>query len=239
MKNKAIFSIAIVCLILGIMLAIQFKTTSIHEIGYDPVRITELTQKLNTVTVERDTLAEEVVSLRERLSNFRATDQAMKDLHEDLVKARMAAGLTPVEGPGIIVTLDDGVRSLQTGENPNNLLIHDLDLLIVINELKTSGAEAISINGERITAMTEIRCAGTMILVNWNKIAPPYVIKAIGDPLKLESGMLIRGGQIETLKLLGNQASVEKSENIKIPEFAGRMTVNFAKPIQSEEEAGK
>lgn len=239
MKNKAIISIAAVSLVLGIMLAIQFKTTANHQTGYIPARVEELTQKLNTVTEERDALAEEVVQLRERVSNFRETNEAMKDLQEDLEKARTIACLNAVKGPGIIVTLDDSTRTLQSGENPNNLLIHELDLLIVVNELRTSGAEAISINDERITALSEIRCAGTLILVNWNKIAPPFIIKAIGDPNKLESGMLIRGGHIETLRLLGNQATIQKSENIEIPGYSGRMAYRFAEPVKIKEEAGK
>ncbi len=62
-----------------------------------------------------------------------------KELQEELRKTNMAAGLLPVQGPGIIVTLDDSTRNLQPGENPNHLLVHDLDILTIVNEMRSSG----------------------------------------------------------------------------------------------------
>ncbi|MBO8159326.1 DUF881 domain-containing protein [Thermosyntropha sp.] len=235
-KKSTFISIAAVCLVLGMMLAIQFKTTQSYQQATLPARINELSQQLNTVTEERDALAEEVLILREKLKNSRDYDQAMLDLQEELQRASMAACMLPVEGPGIIVILDDSKRILQPGENPNNLLIHDIDILMLINELKASGAEAISINGERITAMTEIRCAGTMILVNWNKISPPFEIRAIGNPDMLESGLMIRGGIVEMLKVGGMQVNIQKMEKISIPAYNGKLKFKYSTPVEYKEE---
>ena len=238
MRSKgAQVSIAVVCLVLGIMLAVQFKTTQSLKTDLVPARVEELTQKLNTITNERDALGEEVLSLREKLKNVREDNQAMADLQEELQKANMVAGLVSLEGPGVIVTLNDSTRNLQAGENSNALIIHDSDLLMVVNELKASGAEAISINGERLTSMSEIRCAGTLILVNWTKIGPPFEIKAIGNPDMLESGLLIKNGFVESLKYLGIQVHIQKSEEIEIPAYSGRMDFTFAKPVQYKEKA--
>ncbi len=238
MRNKsAQFSIAAISLVLGIMLAVQFKTATSIGNEFLPPRVEDLTRRLVEVTEERDVLSEEVLSLREKLKNIRENNQAMADLQEELQKANMAAGLLEVEGPGVIITLNDSNRSLQAGENPNALLVHDQDLLMVVNELKASGAEAISINGERITAMSEIRCAGTMILVNWNKIGPPFIIKAIGDPDMLESGMLIKGGYLETLKFLGIQANIQKADSVNIPAVSKPIKFDFAKPVEYKKEA--
>lgn len=238
MRSKgALLSIALVCLVLGVMLAIQFKTTESLEPVNSNERITDLTQKLNTVTEERDALAEEVLSLRTKLSNFRENDQALADMQEEVQIANMAAGATPIEGPGIVLTLNDSSISLQAGENANALLIHDLDILMVVNELKASGAEAISVNNKRITAMSEIRCAGTTILVNWDKIAPPFVIKAIGNPDMLESGIMMRGGHLEQLKFLGMQVHLQKEENVKIPAYTGRFKFEYGSPIEYKEKA--
>lgn len=238
MRGKgAVLSIAIVSLVLGIMLAIQFKTTQNINSDLVPARVNDLTQKLNTVTEEREALAEEVLSLREKLKNVRDYNQAMADLQDELQTANMVAGLTSAEGPGVILTMNDSPRNLQAGENPNPLLIHDQDLLIIVNELKASGAEAISINGERLTAMSEIRCAGTMILVNWTKIAPPFEIKAIGNPDMLESGLLIKGGYLESLKFLGIQANIQKVEKLEVPAYSGRTKFSYSKPVQFKEKA--
>lgn len=238
MRSKgAQISIALVCLILGVMLAVQFRTTASIQATQSDGRINELTQKLQTVTSERDALAEEVLSLRSKLSNFRQTDQALADLQEEVIEANMAAGLVPVEGPGIILTVDDSPLNLQSVENANALLIHDRDLLILANELKASGAEAISINGKRLTAMSEIRCAGTTILVNWDKIAPPFEIRAVGNPDMLESGISMRGGYLDQLKLLGMQVHFQKHEKIEIPAYTGSFKFDYGKPIKYEEKA--
>lgn len=238
-NNGALVSIAAVCLVLGIMISIQFKSTQGVGPSMVPARVTELTEKVDKVTDERDALAEEVLDLREKLKNVREFDTAMADLQEELQYANMAAGLIELEGAGLTVILDDSARSVKTGEDPNDLLIHDYDLLMVVNELKASGAEAISVNGERIIAMSEIRCAGTTILVNWIKIAPPFEIKAIGNPDMLESGLTMKGGYLQTLKLLGVQANLQKVENITIPAYSGRMKFSYGSPVQYKEKAAE
>lgn len=236
-NNGALISIAAVCLVLGIMMSIQFKSTQGVGPTMVPSRLTELTEKLDKVTEERDALADEVLDLREKLKNVREFDTAMADLQDELQNASMAAGMLEVEGPGIIIKLDDSPRALKTGDNPNEAIVHDLDLLIVVNDLKASGAEAISVNGERIISMSEIRCAGTLILVNWIKLAPPFEIKAIGDPEMLESGITMKGGHLLLLKNLDYIVSVQKMEKINIPAYSGRMKFTYGSPIPYKERA--
>jgi uncharacterized protein YlxW (UPF0749 family) len=126
---------------------------------------------------------------------------------------------------------------VQPGEDPNAGLVHDRDILNIVNEMRASGAEAICVNNERITAMSEIRCAGTTILVNWNKIAPPFVIKAIGDPELLGSGLSIRGGQLEDLKSAGLQTQLVRNDKIDIPAFNGALKFQYTSPTQSTKKA--
>lgn len=238
-SNGALISIAAVCLVLGIMISIQFKSTQSAEPNVAHARVAELTEKLETVTEERNVLIDEVLDLREKLKNVREYDTAMADLQDELFNVKMAAGMLEVEGAGIVLTLNDSIRALQIGEDPNDALIHDYDILMVVNELKASGAEAISVNGERIVAMSEIRCAGPTILVNWIKIAPPFEIKAIGDPDMLESGLTMKGGHLQTLKLLDMQITLQKEENIVIPAYSGRMKYNYSSPVQYKEKAAE
>lgn len=221
-------SIMAVCLVLGIMLAVQFKNSQNSDINLRGTRSEEIVIKLNTVTQERDALAKEVISLREKIAHVQNNDDATAGIQEELKKSNMAAGLVPVEGQGIVVTLNDSPRTVQIDEDPNALIIHDKDILRVVNELKASGAEAISVNGERIMAMSEIRCAGTTILVNSNKIGPPFVIQAIGDPQMLESGLSIKGGIVEELKYYSLQVQIQKSERVKIPAYSGALKFNYS-----------
>ncbi len=226
-KNGQI-SIMLVCLVLGIMLAVQFKNSQNSDINLRGTRSDEIMVKLNTATQERDALAQEVISLREKIANVRNNDNATAGIQDELKKSNMAAGLMPVHGPGILVTLNDSPRTLQADENPNDLIIHDKDILRIVNELKASGAEAIAVNDERIMAMSEIRCAGTTILVNSNKIGPPFVIKAIGDPQMLESGLSIKGGIVEELRLWSLQVQIQKNSKIEIPAFSGALNFKYS-----------
>lgn len=230
-SRSAQVTIAVVCLILGVLLAIQFKTQKNINETLMPGRLEELSQRLIEVTKQRDMLSEEAESLREKLQNIRQDNQAMADLQDEVMKANMAAGMIAVTGPGVMVTLNDSNRNLQTGENPNYAIVHDYDLLTLVNELRASGAEAIAINDERLTSVSEIRCAGTLILVNWARIGPPYVIKAIGDPEMLTSGLNIRGGHMETLKYLGLQTSIQKVDSLELPAFNGSMKFTHAVPV--------
>lgn len=227
-SKKGQISIMAVCLVLGIMLSVQFKNSQNSEVNLRGSRSDEVYEKYIQVTEERDSLAAEVDSLREKLVNVQNDNDATKELQEELKKSNMAAGLLPVKGPGIIITLNDSPRQLQLGEDPNNLLVHDVDIQDVVSELRASGAEAISINNERIIAMSEIRCAGTTILVNTNKIAPPFVIKAIGDPQMLESGLTIKGGVVKKLKDYGLLVQIQKNEEVQIPAFSGALKLKYA-----------
>jgi uncharacterized protein YlxW (UPF0749 family) len=221
-------SIMIVCLVLGIMLAVQFKNTQNNDVNLRGARTDEVYERLMDVTEERDALAKEVLSLREKMVNVTNDNNANSELKEEMQKVNMAAGLLPVQGQGVIVTLNDSSRTPEMGEDPNGLLVHDVDIQDVVGELKASGAEAISVNEERIIAMTEIRCAGTTILVNTNKIAPPFIIKAIGDSQMLESGLTIKGGAAQKLKDYGLQVQIQKYNNVELPAYSGVIKTKYS-----------
>lgn len=236
-SKSAKISIAIVSLVLGIMLAVQFKTTASNNATQLPARVEDMAQELNSATRERDALAEEVVSLQSKLSNVRNTDQAMADLQEELQKTSMAAGTKAVEGPGIILTVNDIPRKIEPGEDPNLYIVHDNDLFTLVNDLKASGAEAISINNQRITAMSEIRCASTLIVINTRRVGPPYVIKATGNPDNLESGVNINGGWLSLMRGWGYQINLQKSEKVQIPAYNGPIRFEYSIPAEKGEKA--
>jgi uncharacterized protein YlxW (UPF0749 family) len=227
-------SIMAICLLVGILLAVQLRTSDNYGTSLRGTRVDELAFNISTLTQENNALAQEVVSLRGKLTNVGSDSQLTADLQEELKKANMLAGLTAVSGPGIIVTLNDSPRSIQPGDDPNALLVHDIDILNIVNEMRASGAEAISVNDQRITAMSEIRCAGTTILVNWNKIAPPFVIKATGDPQLLESGLSIRGGKLEELRSFGLQTQLVRNDMIQIPAYSGVLKFQYTSPTESD-----
>jgi uncharacterized protein YlxW (UPF0749 family) len=221
-------SIALVCVILGLMLAVQFRTTNDTRASLGYQRMEDLTLQLKETEKERATLKDELSKLRGQMAKGQG-------FSAELEKVRMEAGLISVAGPGISIILDDSKRSRQPGENPNLYLIHDDDLLKVINELRAAGAEAISINEQRLLATSEIRCAGPTLSVNNTRSAPPYEIRAIGNPQTLENSLKMRGGVVETLQFWGIQVSVKRHEAVTVPAYKGTHRFEYAKPIKEVE----
>lgn len=223
------WALAGVGLVLGIMLAFQFRVTS--EINKtEPVQRTQLlANQVNQLKKDRDFLQGQVDSLREDFDRVSAGPRD-SELKSELERARILAGVTELSGPGVEATLNDSNRNLKPGENPNLYVLHDEDVLRVLNELRAAGAEAISINGQRILAVTEVRCTGPTIVLNRDKrLAPPYVISAIGDPDTLESSIKMKGGVAETLQFWGIQVAVKKIPQVTVPAYSGGTRFEYAK----------
>lgn len=134
---------------------------------------------------------------------------------DEISKLSGLTGTNNIMGQGIIITLTDSEKPLQTDENPNLGIIHNMDLLELVNDLWKGKAKAVYINNQRITAMTEFTCIGPTILVNKTRIVPPFVIKAIGDPEKLSK--TIEAGYIQILVQNKINYSLEKYKKIEIP----------------------
>ncbi|WP_422444230.1 DUF881 domain-containing protein [Thermoanaerobacterium sp. DL9XJH110] len=242
MKNtaKAHFLIAAVCFVLGMMLVAQFRSVQINGGAVTSLqRVEKLTSDLKNAMDEKEKLQKEVVELRNRIAEYESSVSRVSDITEamqkELEKARMTAGLLAGSGPGVVITLDDSNVPRQPGEDPNLFLIHDEDLLKVINELFAAGAEAVSVNGQRIIANSEIRCVGPTIIINSVRLAPPFVVEAIGDPDTLESSLKMRGGVIESLEVFGIQVNIKKQDNINMPAYNGPIQFKYFKPQKAGE----
>ncbi|MEN6564790.1 MAG: DUF881 domain-containing protein [Veillonellales bacterium] len=217
-------AIGLVCVVLGIMLAVQFRTTQDVRSTIPFQRIEDLSQRLQQTEKERDALLKQVRELRKTSGAETAT--------QEIENIKMGAGVVAFQGSGVSVVIDDSKRPSKPGENPNLYLIHDDDILKVINELWAAGAEAISINEQRLIASSEIRCAGPTLSVNNTRYSPPYEIRAIGEPQTLENALKMRGGVVETLQFWGIQVAIKKQENINVPAYKGTFRFEYAKPVK-------
>lgn len=229
-------SIVLVSFILGLLLAVQFRTQANVEVTRTTTRVDELTTMLQNAEKERENLQEEVKELRDKMREYEkaATEgrSLLEAMRQELDKARMAAGLVEVTGPGVLVYLEDSILKAAPGEDPNLYLIHQEDLLQIVNELFAAGAEAISINGQRVVTTTEIRCAGPTILVNGTRIGSPYEISAIGESKTLESSLNMPGGVIEMLRTVGIKVMVTKKQKVVVPAFSGGFQFKYAKVVE-------
>lgn len=138
-------------------------------------------------------------------------------LRAELTELEALSGARDLYGPGIVIIVQDGVRELQSGESANNVLVHDGDLISIVEELRNAGAEAISVNDERVLFGTsDIVCVGPVIMINGRHLAPPYVIKAIGDRKVLEATMNAPGSFIDLLRGWGIRVEVNTAMFLEI-----------------------
>ncbi len=242
MKNKtAKITIFCVCIILGFFFALQLKSVRINaKETSQPARIEELSQLLIEEKEKNEILNKQLEQYAQDVDKFR--DQAQQSggyasvLAEQLERADLLAGNTAVHGPGITVTLKDSVSVNTSGMDENAYVVHDSDLLRVINELRASGAEAISLNGERVLATSEIRCAGPTVSINNTRYAAPFVIKAIGDPDTMEQSLMMRSGIVSELENFQIEVTVVKSQDITVEASRQNLTFTYAVPVKEAEE---
>nr|MDA8097591.1 DUF881 domain-containing protein [Clostridia bacterium] len=157
--KKSYMALIVVGLLFGLMLSMQFRVTRENIANTSVERIRQLTAEVEQTAEKRDALRDRIDELRKELDEIASLTRHDR-LRSELELVRMQAGLLPVTGPGIEVTLNDSPMALQPGQNANLYILHDEDLLKVLNELRAAGAEALAINGERLIASSEVRCIG-------------------------------------------------------------------------------
>jgi uncharacterized protein YlxW (UPF0749 family) len=183
-------------LLLGIIIPVQVRgiIKEQNRKSKSVLGIDELITQINEIKDLNDVLKadlDEVQKEKEELTLSiiqQQSDTELEELFNSLKEYRFKAGLTDVTGPGIIIRLDDAAVRNQNAD-PSSLIIHDSDIKEILNDLKEAGAQAISINGERIVAMSEQICNGPTIKINNNRYAVPYEIRVIGDPDMLNMAM--------------------------------------------------
>ncbi len=226
MKEKITLAISIGCaaLILTMVMFTQFKTVDKTDItAIETMRETELRTELanwKTKYEEVETKMEEQANrINEYKQELNEDENSSKILEQEVKEAETLLGYTDVKGEGIIVTLTD----------TDIYSIEDYELMKLVNELNLAGAEAISINDERIVASSEIAFVNnSIVLVNTRKVSGPYVVKAIGDKKYLESSLTIKNGYIDQIKAQERGIAYEISDNITIPAYNGVLNLKYA-----------
>lgn len=230
MQKSVYVSIATVSLVLGLLIAFQFRTTSSLAGGVPVDRFQELTIERKEVEQDNAHLEQEAADLAAKIEEAqKGRSQASDVLESELSKVRMYAGLTSLTGPGVEVIMENpSERDVYSGFYS----IRDEDILKVINDLRGAGAEAMAVNEQRILSTSEIRLAGTHINVNMVRLSPPYRILAIGNPGTLKSSLEIKGGFVEYLSANGITVVVQQWEEVNIPAYNGSLRFDYAKPVQ-------
>lgn len=221
-------SLTLVLFVLGLFLSVQWRSEREKPAAQDSRAREVYGMTLKRLEDEQKALKGEIEQLQREVQAYQELVTLRKDtlgeLAEELKLQRIAAGLVPLKGSGVKVVLDDSKRTPAPGENPNLYIIHDYQLRDVVNLLWQAGAEAMSINTERLVATTSIYSSGGTIMVNSTRLSPPFVIQALGDPER----MINLVGQPSSLRILKAQAeayglslSFQREKELKAPAFLG------------------
>ncbi|HHU48917.1 MAG: DUF881 domain-containing protein [Caldicoprobacterales bacterium] len=244
--NKTTWLITLVCVILAFFTvkALEGQKTEMEIGGVTSLQtIKKLMDKKKDLEQRREEYDQIIKMQVNELAQYenRAADKSMKlqQMQKEVQETRLAAGLLPVEGPGIEIILNDRKRDSFLNTNlymMNYFIVHDSDMLHVINELRGAGAEAIAINGTRIMATSRISCGGPTINVGKSeRFAPPFVIHAIGDPDALMAGFQREDSIYHDLIAWGLEFQIRRMESIEIPRYLGEIEFTYAEAIQEDE----
>ena len=238
MTNKKIISIilGIMCLALTLGIVVQIRTikSTNSTIGQNQEandlrdEILRYKERYDNKFKELETAEKELEQEREKATQ---NDTELKDVQQKITEENKITGMTEVTGPGVIITLSDGKGVATSTLNPSQLIVHDLDVLSVVNELINAGAEAISINDQRWVLTTAISCRGNTIDINGERIGAPFTIKAIGLPEYL-AGLERVGGYLEYMKQDGVGVKLEKSNSITIPKYSGVINFEYLQNVE-------
>lgn len=228
--------IGIAVFLLCMVLVAQMKTVSNTSGVLQGKREAELIDEITNLQAKYNNLKEQYDAksevVEEYQNNSATNDILIKSMKEEIEQLSIIAGVKTLKGEGIIINLDDGDKILEP-ELRTDSLVHDSDILTVVNELKAAGAEAISVNDQRIIATSAIRCVGPVIQVNNQKVAAPFVIKAIGNAQYLESALNIKNGVVDSLKnQFGVLVEMKREKNVQVLAYDGAINFKNAKVVE-------
>lgn len=237
--NKWQFPVAIASLILGIAISLQFRTTNGSSVPTaNGITRTDLVSYARQLEKARDEAQAELVMLRSQ-NSLHGDTAGSAEMKKEMEAYRLQAGLTGLKGPGIVVRMSDSPRRPGPEEVPYDFIVHDIDLSVLVNELWASGAEAVSVNDNRIVARSSIRCVGPTVLINSNRIASPFIVKVIGDVDQLEGGLKMPGGFLDSMSRLtgnGGEVVISRMREVQLPAYQGSLIYRFAVPEETKPE---
>lgn len=222
--------------IIGVLLATQLKVKVDNYVPATIDAIQSTKSEIEQINIEIKEMEENIKAKEEELEILMNINQGNEDiidvLSEDIRKNKISSGQMDLVGPGISISMYDNPEERMFGYDLNNDVIHDIDILNIINDLRVAGAEAISINGERVISTSEIKCGGPIIRINDRSSGTPFKISAIGDPKLLMASVSAPGTNGDILKNVYNKGfDVEVEDEVRIPSFEGIFNFKYAKPL--------
>lgn len=243
-KYSGIIVVGLLALCIGLVISIQISTTQGSDVGglVPASKLKVYERELTKVRGEKEDALSELNKIEARMNDIEKNkaneDFFLKGIVTDLEKYKMSSGVVDVKGPGVIINIDDPLPAEGFVEQGSVIMDNYELLLRLVNKLKDAGAEAISINEQRIVATTEISLAGSNVNINGVPTAPPYAIKAIGNPDTIESAITIKYGivyEMRNKEQYGLRVDIKKKNEITVPRYSEVLKFRYAKPVTTEE----
>jgi uncharacterized protein YlxW (UPF0749 family) len=243
--NEASIFVFIASIIIGILISLNINfNRTYNRVFLSTKQYQDAYNQKNKLRDELTDLSDKYYELNEKLAKYASgrkntdpVDPVIQELQNELDKNKMILGTMDVEGEGITITLKDISNDLFYNSEDENIIeriIHNFDITSVFNDLKNAGAEAISINGQRVIDRTEVYCDGKFLRVNGVKIATPFYITAIGNKQVLKDYMLADENYLKYLMSRLIYVEVEDDDNIKIQGYSNLVKADFINPIKNK-----
>jgi len=230
-------TLGVALLALGFLIAAQLSAEG-PRIRYTSQERSPLVETALELQRQQDALKQDIVELREQVQRLedqgRGTTQLAREINDFLEEARIAAGLIPLTGTGLVLQLADSTQPIPDGANEADYLVTARDIRTVIAELWLAGAEALSVNGERVTVSTGVLDIGHSILVNSAYLSPPYQVTAIGPPDLIGQLGLSQGWRefIGTRQgTFGLDITFAEPERVTVPAYAGSLVLRESRSL--------
>jgi uncharacterized protein YlxW (UPF0749 family) len=232
-------TLGLALLALGFLIAAQLASEG-PRVRYTTQERSPLVETVTGLQSQQQSLKDRILALRADIQSAEERGQGsaalVKQLNAELQQARIAAGLIPLTGTGVVFQLDDSTKRASGDTNAADYLVTAQDVRTVAEELWLAGAEAVSVNGERLTTTSAIVDIGGSVLVNSAYIAAPYQISAIG-PKDLYDRVSSSRGFIDFLharaEAYGIGVGFFSPDHVDVPAFAGTVSLRFARVVAS------
>ena len=221
---------------LGFLVAAQLASEG-PRVRYTTQERSPLVETATDLQADQESLKAAILDLRTRIQAAEQAGQGsaalVQDLNDQLQSARIAAGLIPLTGSGIVLQIEDSQEPADPEGNMQDLLVGARDLRTIVEEMWQAGAEAVAVNGERMTPTTAVIDIGPSILVNSAYLAGPYQVTAVG-PDDLYARLSASPGFVDFIRARaeawGLRVSIAEPESVDMPAFAGTVTLRYARP---------
>lgn len=232
MQKHLVAVVGLVALAIGFLMTQQIRTVNLLNRTAQLEEGRTLSQLVAQADRRNVTVASNIAKMRAQLAGL-GNAPNVAAVQQDVNQVEPLAGLSTVAGPGVVVVMHDGKGHLFPGEPASLQLIHDQYVLRVIALLSASGAQAISINGQRYTATTSIYCAGPTIRINGVPYASPFVVEAVG-PAKAMMTALAKDPDIQGWAQL-TSIKFHTVQRVEIAPYDGLINFSYAKPVKIKE----